>query len=1019
MLFNKNTFLLLYGFLLIITSASFCGSNGDKTGPAGMEGLKNAFKDPPDSAKPGVYWYFMDGNMSRQGMKKDIAAMKEAGIGQVLFLEVNVGVPRGSVDFLSKEWYDLFKYGVGEAKKSGIDVTLGIGPGWTGSGGPWVPPGESMQHLVAGDTMIPGPVKLSLRLPVPAPKKPYFGEGIFTPELKKEWQNFYKDVAVLAFPAPESHKKIGDIDEKALFYRAPYTSVVGVKTSLPSRADYPDYPLADIDSDKIVDLTDRLSADGTLHWDAPPGDWIIMRLVARNNGAITRPAPVPGLGFECDKLDTVALAHHMENYVGRILDTLGKLYTASPGGLKKLHMDSWEMGAQNWTAHFRQEFIKKRGYDPLPFYPVYAGFTVERPEISERFLWDLRQTCQELVFENHVGWLKRYAHRRGLKLSIEPYDMNPTADLELGALADIPMGEFWSKGFGFNAVFSCIEAASVAHVNGISLVQAEAFTADGNEAWKQFPGSMKNQGDWAFAMGINRFFYHTFAHKPWEDNLQPGMTMGPYGVHWDRKQTWWPMAGAYHRYIARCQFMLQQGMPVADILYLTPEGAPQVFVPPASALSGDSLLPDKKGFSFDGCSPGQLYDAAVEDHRIIFPGGAAYRLLVLPSAETMTPGLLEKIRSLVKAGAVVIGPPPRKSPGLSGYPSCDSLVKERAKEIWGGQNDPATVTTHPYGKGRVIWGGAFKPETNQEIYPAYPPVARLLHQMKIYEDFTSDQAIRYTHRQSPDGEIYFVSNTTPDNLTADCVFRTEKGRPELWDPLTGKTRPLPDFSVTGGRTTVPLAFAPHQSFFIVFPGGRKEKPEKGSNFSGRERVQEIPGPWTVSFDTARGGPGEITLDRLIDWSSSGEEGIKYYSGIAVYQTTFDLPAGIDPARDKLYLDLGTVRNLAHVWLNGRDLGVVWTDPWEVSISEAVRPGKNQLKIAVANLWPNRLIGDARFPEKSIQDGHFRDWLTRGEKKPPGRYSFTTYPYYKPDDKLLESGLIGPVTIKKEGVNASF
>ena len=239
-----------------------------------------------------------------------------------------------------------------------------------------------------------------------------------------------------------------------------------------------------------------------------------------------------------------------------------------------LHMDSWEMGSQNWTPRLRQEFIKRRGYDPFPFYPVYAGHIVESREVSERFLWDLRLTSQELILDYHAGQVKKYSHRHGLGLSIEPYDMNPTADLELGAVADVPMCEFWSKDYGFNTSFSCIEATSIAHVNGISLVPAEAFTAGENEGWKQYPGSMKAQGDWAFAAGINRFFFHTFQHQLPGDQWKPGITMGPYGVHWDRGQTWWPMAEGYHRYITRCQFILQQGRTVADILYLTPEGAP-------------------------------------------------------------------------------------------------------------------------------------------------------------------------------------------------------------------------------------------------------------------------------------------------------------------------------------------------------------------------------------------------------------------------------------------------------------
>ena len=354
------------------------------------------------------------------------------------------------------------------------------------------------------------------------------------------------------------------------------------------------------------DLTDKLRPDGTLAWQVPAGNWTVMRFVSRNNGAVTRPAPMPGLGFESDKFDTTALNAHIDRYVGKLLRYVGPRKPGSSGGLVRLHMDSWEMGAQNWTAHFRQEFIRQRHYDPLPYYPVFTGVEIGSRAISERFLWDVRQTAQELVLSNHANHLKRYAHRQGLALSIEPYDMNPTADLELGSVADVPMAEFWSKGYGYATAFSCYEAISIAHVNGQAQVPAEAFTAEHSEAWKQYPGTMKNQTDWALAAGINQFFFHTFQHQSLNDSLKPGMTMGPYGVHWDRNQTWWPMVSAYHRYLSRCQFMLQQGRPVADILYLTPEGAPHVFRAPASALTGDAFIPDRRGYTFDGLRTGAV-----------------------------------------------------------------------------------------------------------------------------------------------------------------------------------------------------------------------------------------------------------------------------------------------------------------------------------------------------------------------------------------------------------------------------
>jgi len=976
--------------------------------------LKVGFVHPPNSAKPGVYWYFMDGNMSAKSITSDLESMKKAGIGNLVFLEVNVGIPRGPVDFLSPEWQNLFAHAVREAKRLGIEITLGIGPGWTGSGGPWVPAAQSMQHLVSSTVTVEGGSNQTINLPVPKPKAPYFGEGAFTPELKKQWNDFYEDVAVLAYPAPVvASAKIKDIDEKALYYRAPYSSVPGTKQYLPSTADYTATPQGSaIDRSKIIDLTGKLSPDGKLNWTPPVGKWTITRLGKRNNGAITRPAPVPGLGFEADKMDTVALLAHLDNYVGRLIRKTGKPNPKDAGGLKKLHMDSWEMGSQNWTGNFREEFKKRRGYDPLPYYPVYAGDVVESTEISERFLWDLRQTAQELVLENHALAVKNYAHKLGLQLSIEPYDMNPTADLELGAVADVPMAEFWSKGLGFNSSFSCIESTSIGHVNGKSLIPAEAFTSQNDEGWKQYPGAMKNQGDWAFATGINRFVYHTFQNQFLADSLRPGATMGPYGVHWDRNQTWWPMVGGYHDYISRCQYILQQGTSVADVLYLTPEGSPHVFRPPSSAMDGDVVLPDRKGYNFDGCSPGQLYKASVKDGKIIFPGGASYRLLVLPAVQTMTPALLKKISALVSAGATVVGAPPVKSPSLVGYPTCDVQISSLAKSIWGGLTAPAQQTMHPYGKGEVIWGGELSTQIN-DLYPEYDLTAAILKSMNVPQDFVANGDLRYTHRTVDGSDIYFVSNRTDHVVETNATFRSHAGKPQLWDAMRAEIRPLSEYLVKVETTVIPIKLAPYQSYFVVFTKEPMPASAKAKNFAGEKIVQTLAGPWQVSFDPKWGGPKQIEFDELGDWTMRPEDGIKYYSGTAVYRKSFNLDRSLlSPKGKKISIDLGEVYNMARVKVNGKDLGIVWTAPWSVDVSPADLKEHNQLEIEVINLWPNRLIGDENKPDDGPKNGRLPDWVSQDKPRTSGRYTFSTYRFYSKDSPLLKSGLLGPVTIKQ-------
>jgi hypothetical protein len=951
--------------------------------------LAEQFRTPPDSARPGVYWYFMDGNLDREEMVKDLESMQEAGLGNLVFLEVNIGVPRGPVDFMSEPWQELFADAVRHAERLGIDITLGAGPGWTGSGGPWVPAEQSMQHLVFSEVHVEGPAVFDGVLPLPDQRS-------------TRWHTmrspFYEDVVVFAFP--KCDPVIADIDEKALYERDPYTSMPGVKPHLSAPARYPEQDKsAVVDPAKMIDLTDRLAVDGRLKWEVPHGKWTILRMGRRSTGASTRPAPEPGIGFDHDKFDKAALEHHFDHYYGRLLEKVGP--RAEQHGWTTVHLDSWEMGAQNWTPGFRAEFQRRRGYDPQPYLVTFSGRAVQSLAVSERFLWDVRLTAQELVLENYAAHLKTLGRKHGFELSIEPYDMNPTADLDLGAVADVPMCEFWSAGFGFDSSFSCIEAASVAHTMGRPIVSAEAFT--GRDQWQQYPWSMKNQGDWAFCMGINRFVYHTFAHKPLGDKYRPGMTMGPYGVHWDRGQTWWPLVGDYHRYIARCSHLLRQGATVSDILYVTPEGAPHVFRPPPDALDGSGPLADKRGYGFDGCSPNILRARAeVQDGRIVFPGGTSYRLLVLPRFETMTPQLLEKLVELVQAGAVVYGAPPVASPSLTGYPQCDAKVQELAARLWGNRPSPVRHV----GRGRVILDQAPAPA----LYPSYAATAAVLADMGVPEDFQTDGPVRFTHRETRERDIYFLANTTDAMVQTTCRFRVPAGSPQLWDPVTAEIRCLPQFTHDDQTTSVPMTFQPHQSFFVVFRrGGQAASPADatGDNFPRATSMFTLEGAWDVAFDPNWGGPEKVTFQALQDWTTSEESGIQYYSGIATYRKSFDCPKA---AGKRIFLDLGTVHDMARVRLNDKDLGVVWCAPWRVDITDVVNATGNELEIQVANRWPNRLFGDRQAPDRDTRTVQWDSGLLGGRQYTTGRYTFATA---AGPNKLLPSGLLGPVSVTAE------
>jgi len=1004
----QSTLPLMALFLLV--SCTFSNKQ-ENNKDISLDKIKKSFANPPDSVRPGVYWYFMDGNLSREQMTADLESMKKAGIGNVIFLEVNVGVPRGKVDFLSTEWQELFTHALKESKRLGITFTMGVGPGWTGSGGPWVKAEESMRHLVSSLVEVNGENNEIIKLPIPDPYPPFFGESNLTPELKEKWKAYYQDVAVLAFPTLKGKEKIEDIDEKALYVRAPYTSMPGVKPFLPEPFFEKEITSScAIDQNKIINVTSYLKSDGTLEWSVPEGNWTIIRFGMRNNGAVTRPAPYPGIGFECDKFDTTAFKNHFDAFIGKLFSVSNFKRASKEGGLFRLHMDSWEMGAQNWSDNFREEFKNRKGYDLLPFLPVYAGQIVGSEEISERFLWDMRVTAQELILENHAEYIKKLGQQYGLGLSIEPYDMTPCADLDLGAVADVPSCEFWLKGYGFNSSFSCIEATSIAHVKGKPIVAAEAFTADSREGYAAYPGFLKNQGDWAFAAGINQFIYHTFVHKALGEHLRPGMTMGPYGVHWDRGQTWWSMVSDYHKYISRCSFVLQQGQTVADILYLTPEGAPHVFRPPHSAMEGNDTIPDRKEYNFDGCSPQMLSEASVKNHKIVFPGGASYQLLVMPIQKTMTPNLLAKIEELISTGANVIGIPPSKSPSLINYPKCDTEIKKNAEKIWGKTLSPEEITIQNYGKGKIYWGGDLSHSSDNELYPGYEAVASILKEMGVAEDFKSSNGkIRYTHKKLKDGDIYFIANRTSDTFQTNCNFRVTEGSIELWDPLTGEIREISQYKREKNHTIVPINFNAFQSYFIVFDKNRKTPQSKSnSNFDKLVPLQQIEGEWNVSFDPSWGGPEEAVFPSLSDWSKNEDEGIKYYSGTAIYRKKFNFNSNLNER--KFYLHLGEVKNIARVKLNGKDLGVIWTAPWQVEITNALAEGANHLEIEVANLWINRLIGDEHFPDDGIKNGKWPEWLVNKTPRPTKRFTFSTYKFYTKDSPLVKSGLLGPVQL---------
>ena len=641
------------------------------------DSLVTGFRQPPAAARPWVYWFPLDGNITSNGITADLEAMKRVGIGGVLYMETEQGTPRGPAKFAGPLWRDLFKHLCAEADRLGLQLNVNNDAGWCGSGGPWITPELSMQRIVWTETNVTGPMHFDADLAQPTAIR-----------------NFYQDIAVFAFPTPTSDYTIAKRPGKT-----------GESTQeIPLRATFPVLPSdATIARDRIVMLKGEAFKNGRVNWDVPSGKWTLLRVGHTTTGKDNHPAPIDGRGLECDKLSKEAAEVAFNGLMSKVIED-SRALVGQDKTMVSTHIDSWEVGSQNWTPKFREEFQRLRGYDPLPFFPVMAGHVVNSLEVSERFLWDVRMTISDLLVENYAGRFEGLARQHGIRLSIEAYG-EPADDLTYAGRADEPMAEFWSWD-KFGAAFSCTEMASAAHVYGKRILGAEAFTASDGERWQGHPARIKDLGDWAFCEGINRFVFHRYALQPWTNpDRAPGISMGPWGLHYERTQTWWEQSRPWHEYLARCQYLLQQGLFVADLCFLAPEMSPQAFKSPVK--SGY----DRPPYNFDGCPPEVvLTRMSVKDKQLVLPDGMSYRLLVLPQVETMTPKLLHKIKDLVSDGATVVGAPPVKSPSLSDYPHCDEEVKALAAELWGSGEAPAQLTARPFGKGRIFWGGEIKPK---------------------------------------------------------------------------------------------------------------------------------------------------------------------------------------------------------------------------------------------------------------------------------------------------------------------
>jgi hypothetical protein len=782
---------------------------------------------------------------------------------------------------------------------------------------------------------------------------------------------------------------------------------------------------------KILDLTSKTDPSGHLRCTLPEGRWTILRIGYTPTGAETGPAGGAN-GLECDKFNPAALERQLQGWLGKAIEAAG---ANIPGATFTVaHIDSWECRCQNWSPVFPDEFRNRRKYDPLPYMPTMAGIPVESGDASERFLWDVRETISELISENFFRPLQKYANAHGCKLSAEAVAPIMPADGMLHhAHTDIPMGEFWWHSAHNDKPTDCREAISASHVYGKPIAQMEAFTTV-SITWDEHPFRLKALADHNFCLGANRYVIHVYTSQAWPDRV-PGVTLGGVGQFFTGHQTWWKPGRAWVEYLTRCQHLLQQGQFVADVCYFTGDESPR------RALLPEQLNPPLPiGHQFDSINPHALLTRlSAGEGKVLLPDGNSYPLLVLPGEQHMRLEVAEKIQKLVAGGAVVVGTPPAQVSGLEGGTGeSDARLRQIVAEVWG-DCDGTRVKEHRYGQGKVVAGRAMD---------------EVLADAGLGPDFIYQGAagIEFTHRRSPQHDVYFISNQTLTVQRPKCSFRVVGRVPEFLLPDSGRTIRCANFTEENGRTVMDLKLEPYQSVFVFFHSARTPIDhgrvlrrngqelaapanvgeldtgiwlnENGtvmlqakaagayeiSTATGRvlsakvENVAEpfdIRGDWQVEFQPNRGAPKQITISELRSWTSHPDAGVRYFSGMATYRLRFSLPAAWVSSDHEVYLDLGDFGMLAEVRLNGENLGITWKPPYVVKATDVLR-AENLVEIEVSNVWKNRLIGDADLPQAERVT-----WLADD--------AIRKHPGLQPDAPLAISGLLGPVVLRSVGV----
>lgn len=1076
------------------------------------QNLASNFKNPPAEYEPKIWMHAVGGNMSKEGLTKDLEAIEEVGIGGVLLFNVDHNIPKGKTTYNSPEHHAMLKHAAQECERLGLTFGFHNCDGWSSSGGPWITPEQSMKMVVWSETQVTGGKAVNLTLEQPFTRK-----------------GFYRDIAVLAYPSLASEvadfnaapvvtssdkdfeaaivmdgnndneaKIAGDLPWIQFDYGKPFTvqsffmvvkdrwaeaelqasndgrNFTKVKDlfkhkTVHQRVDFFDHfepvtaryfrikldkvsaikeikllntytignmvariginriddnnlapigtPLTSqiINPTEIIDLTNQMDESGNLQTSLPSGGYTIMRFGYTSNGLQNSPSSIEGRGLECDKFSKTAIKAHFDAFITKAIDNMQGIKS-----LQYIEIDSYEMAMQNWTDNLDSIFQSRKGYDIKTFLPLFAGRFVESAEASDAVLGDFRAVTSDLTTENYYGYFTELCHEKGLKTYFEPYGDGLINELDVAQKADINMGEFWPK----RQVKMIGAAVSGSRIYGKNVVSAEAFTSQPHINWKGHPALVKVKGDSAMVEGINHFMLHRFAHQA-NTHVKPGMTLGFWGFHFDRTNTWWYNGGkAWFKYMARAAYMLQQGRPVSDMLVFIGEGSPNA---PFYRDDFEPNIPVET--NFDNVNADALINRIkIEDNKLVLPEGLEYKVLVLKNCEKLSLKALQKIHKIAMSGVPVAGFTAVQPAGYKVSDTEKGTFERLNSEI----KKQANVYDH------YQWKSIFTK-----------------HNLGTDLDFEGRNDMGYTHRKLDDKDIYFFYNrdTVPRQIVG--TFRVEGKIPELWNPINGEIKRLAQFKEGNGKTKVWMNLDGEEAVFVVFQSPTKGIPSisvegeedleaeyvldagnhiklltsKNGSYSGKlknglssivtiekiPKVQSLTGKWQVAFLKDYAYEGTHSFEKLTDWKNHSNDSIKYYSGTAIYNKTFDFDKTQSEANDAFIIDLGQVNVIAEVKLNGKDLGTLWTSPFRVDITDALVSGKNVLEIKVTNQWTNRLIGDEQL---KATDGYNQtaefmpDWYINNQPMPDGKRStFTTHNFYNKSSELLSAGLLGPVTIR--------